>query len=145
MRDLASKREQQAQKRKEAERERLRAAAQEDEADESGGDAYTTAMPSATADSAIDADDDLNRPPISPGVTANKTFEIPAKVEELERIRLTRQKLEKWLLEPFFDRVVPGCYVRIGIGDQGGRPLYRVAEVYICPIPPILSGACHSH
>jgi len=56
-------------------------------------------------------------------------YEPAAPVEQLERVRLTRQKIEKWLLEPFFDRVVPGCYVRIGIGQQNGRPTYRVAEV----------------
>lgn len=25
--------------------------------------------------------------------------------------------------------MVPGCFVRIGIGDQQGRPIYRVAEI----------------
>lgn len=30
---------------------------------------------------------------------------------------------------PFFDRVVRGCFVRIGIGNNNGKPVYRVAEI----------------
>ncbi|EOD40106.1 hypothetical protein EMIHUDRAFT_222940 [Emiliania huxleyi CCMP1516] len=57
-------------------------------------------------------------------------FEAAADPPTLERIRLTRNKLELWLLEPFFERVLPGCLVRIGIGQQSsGRPVYKVAEV----------------
>ena len=28
---------------------------------------------------------------------------------------------------PFFDRVVKGCFVRIGIGNHDGRSVYRVS------------------
>ena len=55
--------------------------------------------------------------------------EGPAPFNNLERVRLTRQKLEKWINEPFFESVVPGCFVRIGIGTHEGRPMYRVAEI----------------
>lgn len=34
--------------------------------------------------------------------------------EELESIRLKRQILEKWLIEPFFRETIQGCLVRIG-------------------------------
>jgi len=57
----------------------------------------------------------------------------PASLTDLESIRLRRQFLEKWLLEPFFKPLVPGCFIRIGlqIGVPGGSmaTLYRVAEV----------------
>lgn len=49
--------------------------------------------------------------------------------EELNKIRLSRHKLERFVHLPFFDRVVRGCFVRIGIGNHNGRPVYRVAEV----------------
>lgn len=49
--------------------------------------------------------------------------------EELNRIRLTRNKLEKWVHMPFFPHTVTGCFVRIGIGQNNGRPVYRVAEI----------------
>ena len=32
-------------------------------------------------------------------------------------------------MEPFLERIAPGCYVRVGIGDRDGKPIYRVAEV----------------
>ena len=46
--------------------------------------------------------------------------------------RLPLQVLEKWLLEPFFETLVPGCFIRIGLqipGEHGTSTLYRVAEV----------------
>jgi RNA polymerase-associated protein RTF1 len=133
MRDLATKRQAQSQ-RKEQERDRIRAAAAQDGAAPSSDDdagAPSLLDPTArrrAADAPTAPEDDFDRPSGSSSAPA-KEFQLPARVEELERLRLTRQKLEKWLLEPFFDKVVPGCYVRIGIGQQGSRPLYRVAEV----------------
>ena len=49
----------------------------------------------------------------------------------MERIRLTRRKLAKWLNEPFFEAAAVGCFVRIGIGATGPDqlPQYRVAEI----------------
>ncbi|XP_041468092.1 RNA polymerase-associated protein RTF1 homolog [Lytechinus variegatus] len=49
--------------------------------------------------------------------------------EELNRIRLTRNKMEKWVHMPFFPHTTIGCFVRIGIGQNNGRPVYRVAEI----------------
>ena len=51
--------------------------------------------------------------------------------ESFESIRLPRQRLEMWQLEPFFDETVVGCLVRIGLGqtETGGSGLYRLAEV----------------
>ncbi|XP_076824456.1 RNA polymerase-associated protein RTF1 homolog [Clavelina lepadiformis] len=49
--------------------------------------------------------------------------------EKLSAIRLSRSKLEKWIHLPFFKQTVLGCYVRIGIGNHEGRPVYRVAKV----------------
>ena len=55
--------------------------------------------------------------------------ESAAPIESLERIRLTRTKIERWLNEPFFETVLPGCFVRVGIGQHEQCPIYRVAEV----------------
>ena len=55
--------------------------------------------------------------------------EREAEPAALERIRLTRTKIEKWLNEPFFERAVVGCFVRVGIGQSDQKPIYRVAEV----------------
>mmetsp|Transcript_52103 Transcript_52103/g.86375 ORF Transcript_52103/g.86375 Transcript_52103/m.86375 type:complete len:562 (-) Transcript_52103:524-2209(-) len=60
---------------------------------------------------------------------AQQAIEPRADPQQLERIRLTRSRLEKWIVEPFFDKVVCGCFVRIGIGKNDDRPIYRVAEI----------------
>ncbi|XP_057323155.1 RNA polymerase-associated protein Rtf1 [Microplitis mediator] len=49
--------------------------------------------------------------------------------EDLNKVRLSRHKMERFVHLPFFDRVVRGCFVRIGIGNNNGKPVYRVAEV----------------
>ncbi|KAM6158576.1 uncharacterized protein ACDL77_023116, partial [Rhynchocyon petersi] len=49
--------------------------------------------------------------------------------EELNRVRLSRQKLEGWCHMPFFAQTVTGCFVRIGIGNHNSKPVYRVAEI----------------
>ncbi|KAJ0008644.1 hypothetical protein NQD34_016059 [Periophthalmus magnuspinnatus] len=49
--------------------------------------------------------------------------------DELNRIRLSRHKLERWCHMPFFSKTVTGCFVRIGIGNSSSKPVYRVAEI----------------
>ncbi|XP_067129941.1 RNA polymerase-associated protein RTF1 homolog [Centruroides vittatus] len=49
--------------------------------------------------------------------------------QELSKIRLSRHKLERWVHAPFFERAVIGCFVRIGIGTNNGKPVYRIAEI----------------
>jgi len=51
--------------------------------------------------------------------------------EELEKIRLSRFKLDKFVHLPSFKKTVIGCFVRIGIGQNKEKncPVYRVAEV----------------
>lgn len=49
--------------------------------------------------------------------------------EELNKIRLSRHKIERFVALPHFDRVVAGCFVRISIGNKNNQPIYRVAEV----------------
>ncbi|XP_033127769.1 RNA polymerase-associated protein RTF1 homolog [Anneissia japonica] len=48
---------------------------------------------------------------------------------ELGKIRLSRNKMERWVHMPFFSTTVVGCFVRIGIGNHEGRPVYRVAQI----------------
>uniref|UniRef100_A0A8C7DB58 RNA polymerase-associated protein RTF1 homolog n=1 Tax=Oncorhynchus kisutch TaxID=8019 RepID=A0A8C7DB58_ONCKI len=49
--------------------------------------------------------------------------------DELNRVRLSRHKLERWCHMPFFQKTVSGCFVRIGIGNSSSKPVYRVAEI----------------
>uniref|UniRef100_A0A1B6LL48 Plus3 domain-containing protein n=2 Tax=Graphocephala atropunctata TaxID=36148 RepID=A0A1B6LL48_9HEMI len=69
-----------------------------------------------------------NRSIASSRVKVKKVQFISSK-EELNRIRLSRHKMERFVHLPFFNRVVEGCFVRIGIGNHNGKPVYRVAEI----------------
>jgi hypothetical protein len=46
-------------------------------------------------------------------------------------VQLTRNQLEEWVDQPFFDETVVGCFVRIniGTGKTTGEASYRVCEV----------------
>ncbi len=49
---------------------------------------------------------------------------------DLEKMRLTRSKLERWCHLPHFDEVVLGAFVRITIGvNEAGESVYRVCEI----------------
>ncbi|XP_066138501.1 RNA polymerase-associated protein Rtf1 isoform X2 [Euwallacea fornicatus] len=52
----------------------------------------------------------------------------PTKLD-LNTIRLSRHKLERFVHMPFFDRIAKGCFIRIGIGQHNGAAVYRAAEV----------------
>ncbi|XP_060534502.1 RNA polymerase-associated protein Rtf1 isoform X1 [Cylas formicarius] len=49
--------------------------------------------------------------------------------QDLNHIRLSRHKLERFVHMPFFDRIAKGCFIKIGIGQHNGLPVYRAAEV----------------
>lgn len=43
---------------------------------------------------------------------------------------IRRSKLAKWFMEPFFEEIIVGCFVRIGIGvSPSGQSIYRVCQV----------------
>lgn len=49
--------------------------------------------------------------------------------DELNKLRLSRHKVERFIALPMFDQIVLNCFVRINIGNNNGRPVYRVAEI----------------
>ncbi|KAJ0983011.1 hypothetical protein J5N97_011266 [Dioscorea zingiberensis] len=54
----------------------------------------------------------------------------PLKFEDIKDITIRRSKLAKWCMEPFFENVIVGCFVRIGIGKtRSGIPRYRLCMV----------------
>lgn len=65
--------------------------------------------------------------------SAHRKEETPPKSQpvslpdELNRVRLSRHKLERWCHMPFFAKTVTGCFVRIGIGNSSSKPVYRVS------------------
>ncbi|KAI8545269.1 hypothetical protein RHMOL_Rhmol07G0028300 [Rhododendron molle] len=51
------------------------------------------------------------------------------KFEDIKEITIRRSKLAKWLMEPFFDELIVGCFVRVGIGKSKTGPIYRLCMV----------------
>lgn len=53
-----------------------------------------------------------------------------ANEEDIKAIVIRRSKLAKWFMEPFFEDIIVGCFVRIGIGvSSTGQSIYRVCQV----------------
>ncbi|CAK8543706.1 unnamed protein product [Lathyrus sativus] len=56
------------------------------------------------------------------------TTEKPS-FEDIQEITIQRSKLAKWLMEPFFEELIVGCLVRVGIGRSKTGPIYRLCVV----------------
>ena len=71
------------------------------------------------------------REPSSPQFEEDEEDVIPLTPEDVNRIRLTRKNLKNWLDEPYFDKVVTGCYVRycIGTNTNTGKATYRMMKI----------------
>ncbi|XP_066903278.1 RNA polymerase-associated protein RTF1 homolog [Halyomorpha halys] len=98
--------------------------------DDSGSDSddgKPSKRSSSPSRSSSDSDSDARS--VASSKTKQKKVEYIGTKEELNKIRLSRHKMERFVHLPFFTRVVTGCFVRIGIGNHNGKPVYRVAEI----------------
>ncbi|XP_004493842.1 protein RTF1 homolog [Cicer arietinum] len=68
----------------------------------------------------IDSDDDR--------IMTGSGFEVPS-FEDIKEITIRRSKLAKWFMEPFFEELIVGCFVRVGIGRSKTGPIYRLCMV----------------
>ncbi|XP_039000834.1 protein RTF1 homolog [Hibiscus syriacus] len=48
---------------------------------------------------------------------------------DIKEITTRRSKLAKWFMEPFFEELIVGCFVRVGIGRSKSGPIYRLFMV----------------
>lgn len=53
----------------------------------------------------------------------------PPTFDDIKDITIQRSKLVKWFMEPFFEDLVVGCFVRIAVGKSTSGPLYRLFMV----------------
>lgn len=58
----------------------------------------------------------------------SRDSDVP-KFEDIKEITIRRSRLAKWLMEPFFDELIVGCFVRVGIGKSKTGPIYRLCMV----------------
>ncbi|KAI3834281.1 hypothetical protein MKX03_030088 [Papaver bracteatum] len=49
--------------------------------------------------------------------------------EDIKQITIRRSKLSKWFMEPFFEDLIVGCMVRVGIGRKKNMAIYRLCMV----------------
>lgn len=68
------------------------------------------------------------------GQSQAAVYKKPEKIstlEELNKLRISRYKLEKFINLPIFEKTVVGCFVRINIGNNSStqKLVYRVAEI----------------
>lgn len=49
--------------------------------------------------------------------------------DDIKEITIRRSKLAKWFMEPFFEELIVGCFVRVGIGRSKNGPIYRLCMV----------------
>ncbi|XP_076441591.1 RNA polymerase-associated protein RTF1 homolog [Babylonia areolata] len=101
-------------------REDKRSEEKENQSDQSDAESE----PSRRSSSGSDDDDEEDTT-----TRSRKRVQYVTRKDELDKIRLSRNKLERWCHMPFFNRVVEGCFVRIGIGNHDNRAVYRVAEI----------------
>ncbi|KAL4425311.1 hypothetical protein ABPG75_009327 [Micractinium tetrahymenae] len=60
--------------------------------------------------------------------------EDEAPLDDVKRIQVRREKLEQWVNEPFFEETLPGCMVRVLMGEEPApdgsiRPKYMLCQV----------------
>ncbi|PWA29628.1 hypothetical protein CCH79_00007887 [Gambusia affinis] len=94
----------------------------DEEEEEDDDDKSSVKSDRSSRSSSFDEDEKEETPPKSQPVS------LP---EELNRVRLSRHKLERWCHMPFFAKTVTGCFVRIGIGNSSSKPVYRMFLFYV--------------
>lgn len=80
------------------------------------------------SDSDSDSDGRSSKSDSEPEEEEEEEVPISTK-EQLEPIRLSRHKLERWVHLPFFGELISGCFLRMGIGNCEDKPIYRVVEI----------------
>lgn len=59
----------------------------------------------------------------------DKTVSDTPTYDDIKNITIRRSKLSKWFMEPFFEELIVGCFVRVGIGMKDGQSIYRLCMV----------------
>ncbi|KAJ8680449.1 hypothetical protein QAD02_016236 [Eretmocerus hayati] len=99
-----------------------------DDGDDSDADKKKSRRRSSSS-SSRDSGSDSDKKSVASVKVKPKQISYVKTKEELNKIRLSRHKIERFVHLPFFERVARGCFVRIGIGNNNGRPVYRIAQI----------------
>ncbi|XP_058829727.1 RNA polymerase-associated protein Rtf1 [Topomyia yanbarensis] len=94
----------------------------------SGSSSGSASDSRSSSDSETEGDAKGEKKSTSSSSSSKKPTAISTR-DELNKLRISRHKIERFLPLPMFDQVVLNCFVRINIGNNNGRPVYRVAEI----------------
>lgn len=98
--------------------------------DDSGSDSESKRSGKRSSSSSRSSSDSENDGAAKTTTSAAKRPVYITSKDELNKIRLSRHKMERLVSLPFFDRIVTNCFVRISIGNNSSHaPVYRVAEI----------------
>lgn len=101
-------------------------------ADEAAGKRRSSSSSRSSSSNSDDEESATKKPTVTHNNTPSSSKQrvtLVSQKDELNRIRLSRFKIERFIALPHFDRVVTNCFVRISIGNNNNRPVYRVAEI----------------
>lgn len=62
-------------------------------------------------------------------IEQEKQIEKPLEYSSLKSIVLTRNELLSILYEPFFEEITKGCFVRISLGENQEKKVYRLCQI----------------
>uniref|UniRef100_A0A0A9W641 Plus3 domain-containing protein n=2 Tax=Lygus hesperus TaxID=30085 RepID=A0A0A9W641_LYGHE len=84
---------------------------------------------SSSSSSRSSSDSDSDARSVASSKAKQKRVQYISSRDDLNKIRLSRHKMERFVHMPIFHKTVNGCFVRIGIGNHNGKPVYRVAQI----------------
>ncbi|KAG0220490.1 hypothetical protein BGX31_010949 [Mortierella sp. GBA43] len=106
------------------ERKRARRSHSPEKRRRAGSEDYSDNSRSSSSDEDVDYDSEPEKK------KSKSVARKPGTLEDLNSIRLSRDRLEKWCYSPFFKDTVVGCYVRLSLGpDSNRQPVYRITEI----------------
>ncbi|KAJ7594195.1 hypothetical protein C8J56DRAFT_1012516 [Mycena floridula] len=77
----------------------------------------------------METDDEDEDGQVGPDDQEQEKSEGPVTIEDLSKVWVSRDFLIKHWAKPWFDTLVDGAWVRYLIGQEGGRPIYRICEI----------------
>jgi RNA polymerase-associated protein RTF1 len=97
----------------------------DDSEDSDSGEKKSDRRSTSSRSSSSDSEDDESQ------ATVYKKPVYVSTLAEMNQLRISRHKLERFISLPIFDKTVIGSFVRINIGNnaQTGKIVYRVAEI----------------
>lgn len=114
---------------REEKRAKKRAQGSDYDSDEENKERRSPSVPIYTDSEDEDGEFEKEKKPSSAALKKKGKLREPAEHDDIRRICLPRAALAKYWPCPWFGDYVEGAYVRMGVGQEKGEPIYRLAKV----------------